>query len=101
MGKKKKWNTIPLFSYNIEAKAKSATLIKISNSDYKFWYPSKLIRPQGKKGIRFLLSYTNDFKFDIFKDGEKTGDHYTSKDQESLSAKEFLQRFYNISEEGI
>lgn len=95
------WKTILINSNNIETTNGNSTLIKMPNnseySGYKFWHPSKLIRSKGKGNWSFSLSYTNEFEFKIFKNGNGKYNKFEKIDQLTISSKDIEYYFEKMN----
>lgn len=94
------WKSIKFNTLNIEHETEKAVLIKLPKkseySGYMFWHPSKLVRTVGGKGYFVSFSYTDDFKFTIFKQG-KNGKKLESIELDS----ERIEEIFNSSNEQI
>lgn len=96
------WKSINFNAQNIECESDKATLIKMPNNSnyegYVFWHPSKLVREIGGKGYHLSFSFTDDFKFKVFKSGK--GKHNFRKiiKETELSAEEMLEEFGVVNE---
>lgn len=92
----KMWKNININIQNIEYETGKATLIKMpNNSDYagyKFWHPSKLIRP-GKNSYAVSLGYTDDFLFRLFKNGNGKYNKKEIIDEIEIDVEEFEEVF--------
>lgn len=90
------WKNIQINIQNIETDTGKATLIKMPNkskyAEYKFWYPSKLIR-NGKHSYAKSLGYTNDFKFKLKKFGNGKYNQFDVIDEIEISVEEFEEAF--------
>ena len=64
------WKNLIGNSNLIVAETAKATLIKVPNTNFVFWHPSKLVRTSGKSGYRLSIGYTDDFEFNIFTPGK-------------------------------
>lgn len=93
------WNKIIFNSNNIEYSTDKSTLIKMSRKseypDYKFWFPSKLIRAVPGKDYLITLSYTDDFVFHLKKYGSGKHNKYDIVNSISLNAQDIEEAFYN------
>lgn len=92
----KMWKNININIQNIEYETGKATLIKMpNNSDYagyKFWHPSKLIRP-GRNSYAVSLGYTDDFLFRLFKNGNGKYNKKEILDEIEIDVEEFEEAF--------
>ena len=65
------WKKVYFNTLSVEHSGVKSTLVKMPNSSeyagYKFWHPTKLIRPAGGNGYHATLSYTDEFVFKLFK----------------------------------
>ena len=90
------WQSININSQNIQAKTERATLIKMPNKsiykDFVFWHPSKLIR-SGRHSSALSLSFTEDFTFNLFKNGKGKTNFNKKIAEKSLTADEFSSIF--------
>ena len=96
------WCKIYINAQNIEYETDRAILIKMpNNSDYAgyhFWHPSKLVRVEGGKGYHLSFSFTNDFKFKIFKNGKGKYNYKKIIDEVELSSDEMFEEFEQVDE---
>lgn len=94
------WHKLILNTQNIEAETERAVLIKMPHSSYydgfKFWHPKKplYLRESGGNSHLLILSFTDDFEFKLFKNGN--GRYNKSKiiDQRTISASEMIGQFF-------
>lgn len=90
----KKWYQIEIHGNNIEAGTGRADLIKMkSNSNYsgyKFWHPAKLVR--SKKG-NYTFSFTEDFTFKLFKNGNGKWNKYDKIDEVEIGFEEMINEW--------
>lgn len=82
------WKNITANSNLIQVETNKAVLIKLPKSEFVFWHPSKLVRTSGKNGYHMSIGYTDDFTFNIFKQGkgrynktEKISEHQISVEE--------------------
>jgi hypothetical protein len=96
------WKKIFFNSLNIEAETEKSILIKMPNksnySGYKFWHPKKLVRKEGGKGYHLSFSFTDDFKFKIFKNGKGKYNYKNIIDEVELSSDEMFEEFEQVDE---
>lgn len=93
------WKSININDSNIEAATERSVLIKMpSNSNYagyKFWHPAKLVR-SGRNSSAKTFSYTDDFKFNIFKNGSGKTNRFEKVAEDVLSALDIEVAFETI-----
>lgn len=85
------WKSIEINIQNIETRIQKVALIKMPKkskyADYKFWFPSKLIK-KGSNNYSITLCYTNDFKFALKKYGNGKYNKFKVIDEITISAAE-------------
>lgn len=90
------WKNIEINIQNIEKDTGKATLIKMPNKSnyagYKFWHPSKLIR-YGSNSYARSISYTDEFTFKLFKNGNGKYNKFDVIDEIEISVEEFEEAF--------
>lgn len=90
------WKNIEINVQNIETDTGKATLIKMPNKSeyagYKFWHPSKLIR-YGSNSYARSISYTDEFTFKLFKNGNGKYNKFDVIDEIEISVEEFEEAF--------
>lgn len=68
-----KWKKVNLCENQIKARTVKSVLVKMPlSSKYKgflFWHPKKLVKESYYRGSSYELLYTDDFTFNIFKNG--------------------------------
>lgn len=89
------WKTIEANSNLIQTQTDKAVLIKLPKTDWTFWHPKKCIKTVGKNRYKLLISYTNDFKFKIFRTSKKT---FQKLDESELNVEEFEAYFIKKEE---
>ncbi|WP_064615498.1 hypothetical protein [Streptobacillus moniliformis] len=98
------WEKIYFNAQNIERETNSAVLIKIPNnseySGYKFWHPAKLVRSEGGRGYHMSLSFTKQFKFKLFKNGNGRYNKYDIISEIEVNS-ENIKIFFNSSDTGV
>lgn len=91
------WKTINFNIQNIEYTTYNATLItmpkKSKYAGFKFWHPSKLVRDNGGKGYFKSFSYTDQFEFKLFKNGNGKYNGHEIIDEIILTPKEIEEAF--------
>lgn len=69
-----KWYKVRFNVQNIITETDKAVLIQMPHSSaydgFKFWHPAKLIRDVGDQGDAKAFSFTDSFKFKLFKNGQ-------------------------------
>ena len=93
------WIKCNLNVQNIETETEKAVLIKMphkSNYDgFKFWHPKKLVREAGGKGYFLTFSFTDEFEFKIFKNGNGRYNQRDIISETVISAAEMAVQFTN------
>lgn len=93
------WHKIIFNKNNIETETGSATLIKLPSKsdypDYKFWHPSKLVREHNHRTDLSSFSFTDNFEFSIFKNGNGKTNRYDKIDEITLTARDIMTAFDN------
>ena len=93
------WKEIIINKTQIERETDRGILVKVPGSNWKFWYTKKLIKTYGK---RYRLLYTNDFKFNLFKNGKGKTNKFEIVNEKIVSAAEIEDMFEgNLSIERI
>ena len=97
---KTKWEYVFIYTANIIAKGESNSLVimpkKSDYADYKFWYPTKLIR-EVKDSKCATLSLIPDHKFKLFKQKKGEDGKYVTVDEVELTDKEMKNQFMGMS----
>lgn len=73
---------------NIKTETAKAVLIKVPGSKFHFWHPRKLVREFGRGGYHTSISYTDDFKFNLFRNGEGKYNKFEKIEEKTLTASE-------------
>lgn len=102
------WKSININKQNIKAETGKAILIAMpNNSTYKgfvFWHTKKLVH-EGRHSNAVSISYTDEFKFHLFKYGKGKFNVKEIIDIEDVGVEEFEEAFgvmnENISIGGI
>jgi hypothetical protein len=89
------WKNFKINSNCIEARTEKAMLIKIPDSDFKFWHTSKLVRFEGKKGDIISIGFTDEFKFKLFRTGNSTHNSREKLEEITMSASELVEKYFN------
>ena len=89
------WNKVIANSNLIQAETAKAVLIKLPKSELKFWHPAKCVRTSGKGGYRLEISFTDNWKFNLFRNGKGKYNFKDKIDEREIDAKEFTEFFSN------
>lgn len=87
------WKTIEANSNLIQHETGKAVLIKVPNSEFKFWHPAKCVRTSGKNGYLLNISYTDSFEFKMFRSGKGRYNSFDKIEEMTVTAKEFERMF--------
>ena len=60
---------------------------------FKFWHPAKLIRDAGDQGYAKAFSFTDSFKFKLFKNGQGKYNKREIIEQKEITAKDMIEAF--------
>lgn len=94
------WNKIVFNAQNIETETDRAVLIRMPHKSdydgYMFWHPKKLVRETGAKGYALTFSFTDDFEFKLFKNGNGKYNRHKVIAETTISASEMKEQFKNF-----
>lgn len=88
-----KWEKIKCNSNLIQAKTDKALLIKLPKQKFKFWHPIKLCRLSGKSDFELTISFTSDFVFKLFRNGEGKTTWNKVIEEKELTAEQLINQF--------
>lgn len=95
------WKSININKNNIEIETSRAVLIKLPNKSayagWMFWHPAKCIRA-GRNSNSIEVSYTEEFRFKIFKNGKGKYNKYEKLEELEIGVEEFEMLFETIDE---
>ena len=87
------WNKVLFNIQNIKAESDSSVLINFQHNSkydgYSFWVTKKLVR-SGSHSWEKSFSFTNEFKFKIFKNGKGRYNKMEKIDEKEITAEEML-----------
>lgn len=93
------WIKCNLNAQNIETETDKAVLIKMPHKSaydgFKFWHPKKLVREAGGKGYFYTFSFTDEFEFKLFKNGNGRYNQRDIISETVISADEMAEQFKN------
>jgi hypothetical protein len=99
----KEWKSININLNQIETVTDKSVLInmpkKSTYADYRFWHPAKLVR-RGRHSDAVSVSFTNKFKFNLFKNGKGRYNKYQILNKIEIDAEE-LQDIFKTTDENI
>ena len=58
-----------------------------------FWHPIKCVRTNGKGNYLMTISFTEDFKFNLFRNGKGKTTSFTKIEEVEYTAKELQEAF--------
>lgn len=87
------WIKVTANSNLIQAETEKAVLIKLPKSKLMFWHPTKCVKKSGKSGYLMTISFTEEFKFKCFRNGEGKTTSFTKIEEIEYSAKDFQEFF--------
>lgn len=91
--KMSEWKTIEANSNLIQHDTGKAVLIKVPNSEFKFWHPAKCVRTSGKSGYRLSISYTDSFDFKLFRSGKGRYNKSEKIEEKTVTSSELESMF--------
>jgi hypothetical protein len=89
------WKNLEFNSNNVQTETAKSVLIKVPGSKLKFWHPSKLVRYKGKGGYLVSIGFTDDFTFNLFRNGEGKYNSREKIEEVELTANEFVEKYFN------
>jgi hypothetical protein len=87
------WIQIKANSNLIQKETEKAVLIKLPKSELMFWHPAKCVRTNGKSNYLMTISFTEDFKFNCFRNGKGKTTSFTKIEEVEYTAKELQEAF--------
>lgn len=87
------WIQIKANSNLIQTTTEKAVLIKLPKQELMFWHPTKCVRTNGKGGYLMTINFTEDFKFNCFRNGKGKTTSFTKIEEVVYSAKEIQEAF--------
>jgi hypothetical protein len=87
------WLTVSAPSNLVQHQAGSAVLIKMPGSEFRFWHPAKLVRFSGKNGYRMTFSFTEEFKFKLFRPGKGKHNRHEKIEEKTMTADAIMGAF--------
>ncbi len=84
------WKNITINESQIERTTERGALIKVPNSDWKFWHPIKCLRSNGNQ---YSLGYTDGFTFRLFKNGNGKYNKFEKVAEKEVDADEIEMMF--------
>jgi len=87
------WIQIKANSNLIQKETEKSVLIKLPKSELMFWHPIKCVRANGKGGYLMTISFTEDFKFNLFRNGKGKTTSFTKIEEVEYTAKELQEAF--------
>lgn len=87
------WIQIKANSNLIQTTTEKSVLIKLPKSELMFWHPAKCIRTNGKNGYLMTISFTEDFKFKVFRNGKGKTTSFTKIEEIEYTAKQLQEAF--------
>jgi len=84
-----KWHRLSIKKKFILFSNEKSSLIQVPNSNYRFWYPNKIIKEKDN-GSEIAILYTKDMKFRIFK-SKKVGDKWIQYDDKTVNIVELKE----------
>lgn len=91
------WKKVYFNAQNVEAETEKAVLINLPHNSkfdgFRFWHPRKLVRSEGNKGYKLSFSFTEDFSFKIFKNGNGQYNKRDVIDQKTITPSDIMAAF--------
>lgn len=98
-----KWKSVNLCENQIKARTVKSVLVKmpLSSKDkgFLFWHPKKLVKESYYRGSSYELLYTDDFTFNIFKNGSGKTNKYEKIAEKSISVEDFEEAFKVVEDD--
>ena len=98
-----KWKSVNLCENQIKARTVKSVLVKMPlSSKYKgflFWHPSKLVKTSYYRGESYELLYTDDFTFNLFKNGKGKTNKYEKIAEKCIDVEDFEEAFKVVGDD--
>ena len=94
-----KWHKIIGNSNLIQFETERAYLIRLPKSELMFWHPKKLVRLSGKKSYKMTISYSDEFKFKVFRNGKGRFNFKEILEEKILSIDQWKEYFKGFDQE--
>ena len=93
------WDKVTINSNCVQRQTEKAVLIKIPKEDLFFWHPAKCVRFSGKNNYLTTFSFTDEFVFKVFKNGNRKFNSNEKIYEAEYSAEKFVEEFFTKEEE--
>ena len=98
-----KWKKVNLCENQIKARTAKSVLVKMPlSSKYKgffFLHPSKLVKTSYYRGKSYELLYTDDFTFNLFKNGKGKTNKYEKIAEKCIDVEDFEEAFKVVEDD--
>lgn len=87
------WKMIKIEEKQIIAETEKAILFKIPKQDFLFWHSIKLVRESKNDDNFVTLSFTDEFVFNVFKNGT-IDNNFEKESEQNYKANDFIAKFF-------
>lgn len=87
------WHQVEGNSNLIQAQTEKAYLIKLPKSEFQFWHPKKLVRLQGKNDYHMTVSFGDEWRFKIFRNGKGKYNSFEKIEEKEIGPHTLISMF--------